>query len=256
MHVKKRAKERQMKRKGAVGRNRIMVGILAFTIAVMAFTAAVALAANVAGDGTLVGSTGSDAIKAGNGNDTIWGRGGSDSITAGEGNDVIDGGGSCPAGLAPGDYPNGLPGADYCQHGPSGTFGTDSIKALDGSDTVYGNGGPNTITLGNGADTVFAYGGPNTVKVLNGHDTINAYGTGTYTTGTGEDTINAQFSKGLTIKCGSSHTTVVTFIGADDSISALCTVKFVSQQQPVPGQTSSTRTLAKTAGKAAAPRRA
>lgn len=239
-----------MKRQVAIGRARLSVGILILALVVMAFTAALASAANVSGDGTLVGSTGNDNIKAGDKSDTIWGRGGSDSIVAGTGSDVIDGGGSCPPGLAPGDYPNGLPSSDYCEHGPSGIFGTDTIKAGSGSDTVYGNGGANDITLGDGSDVVFAYGGPNNVKVGNGSDTIYAYGTGDYTTGRGRDTIFAQFSTHDVIKCGSSHTTVDTVRGAN-SISRTCTVKFVAPE-PVPGQRAGASAVAKTGSKGAA----
>jgi len=212
----------------------VRLGILLLTLAVMAITAAVALAANVTGDGTLVGSPGNDNIAAGNGPDTIWGLGGSDNITAGTGSDVIDGGGTCVGTLAPGDYPHGLPGANYCQHGPNNDPGTDNIVALTGSDTVYGNSGRNNIVLGSGKDTVFAFGGPNSVVVGNGTDTINAYGTGTYATGTGKDTVNAQFSRNDIITCGSSHTTVFAVKNAGDIIAPPCTVKFVAPQ-PVPG---------------------
>lgn len=227
-----------MKRQVAVGRTHMRLGVLLLTLAVMAFTATAALAAAVSGDGTLVGSTGNDTITAGKGNDIVWGRGGSDTITAGKGNDVIDGGGSCPAGLAAGDYPNGLPGTDYCQHGPFGTFGTDNITAGDGNDTVYGNGGPNNITIGTskgqGDDTVFAYGGPNNVTIVsNGNDTINAYGTGNYSVGTGDNTINAQYHlSGYTISCGSKATIVNLAKGSSNSISSKCTVKTVALQTP------------------------
>jgi Ca2+-binding RTX toxin-like protein len=221
------------------------VAVFPLTLVVMAFTAAIALAANVTGNGTLVGSTSNDSIKAGNGSDTIWGRGGSDYIVAGSGADVIDGGGSCPAGLAPGDYPNGLPSSDYCQHGPSGTFGTDSIRTGNGSDTVYGNGGANNIAVGNGADTILAYGGPNSVRVGNGPDRIYAYGTGAYTTGTGKDMIFAQFSAHDTIQCGSRSTTVFAVAGVGDTFSTSCTVKFVAPE-PVPGQRAGARAISKT----------
>jgi hypothetical protein len=97
------------------GVNRAIAVMLA--VAGFALVAIVALAPNVQGDGTLVGSTGSDNINAGNGNDTIWGLGGQDSINAGNGNDVIDANGKCPHGIAPGDCPNGLPAGQYCEHG-------------------------------------------------------------------------------------------------------------------------------------------
>jgi Ca2+-binding RTX toxin-like protein len=227
------------------------------TLVVMAFTAAVASAATVSGDGTLVGSLGNDTITAGNQMDIIWGRGGSDTITAGNGGDVIDAGGTCPAGLAAGDYPNGLPGTNYCSHGPAGTCGNTSITAGSGSDTIWGNCGNNTITVGSGKDTIFAFGGPNNkVTVGSASDTIFAYGAGTYTTGSGADTINAQYTTSApsTFNCGSKHTTVFAVKGVGDTFNG-CTVKFVSPIPPPPGQPlvkASTTAAAKAAASKAA----
>jgi hypothetical protein len=92
--------------------------------------AATALAANIQGDGTLVGSTGNANINAGNGKDQIWGLGGMDSINAGNGNDTIDGNGKCSMPIPPGDYPNGNPRTVYCEHGPiPGNGNGDNINA-------------------------------------------------------------------------------------------------------------------------------
>src|ERR1700752_3352440 len=54
-------------------RTRAVVVLLAASALLIG--AATALAANIQGDGTLVGSTGNDNINAGNGNDTIYGGG-------------------------------------------------------------------------------------------------------------------------------------------------------------------------------------
>ena len=64
----------------ALRRTRAIVVVL--VASALLIGAATALAANVQGDGTLVGSTGNDNINAGNGNDQIWGLGGMDSINA------------------------------------------------------------------------------------------------------------------------------------------------------------------------------
>jgi Ca2+-binding RTX toxin-like protein len=197
--------------------------------------AGVALAANVSGDGTLVGTTGNDTIAAANGNDTIWGLGGSDTITAGFGNDVIDAGGSCPAGLASGDYPNGLPTGDYCQHGPQPPCGTETISIdgggqTGGNDVIDTNCGANTVSVskGQGNDTVNAYGGPNNISLSNGNDTVFLFDTGTggssVTTGTGNDVVYAQNGVVDTITCGSKATVV--FADRTDNVGSKCTVKF------------------------------
>jgi hypothetical protein len=243
-----------MKRKAAVGRKQMRVGILLLTLAVMGFSTAVAVAATVNGDGTLIGSTGNDTINAQNKTDAVWGLGGSDTITAGKGDDVIDGGGSCGNGmggsLPPGVYPNPLRGTDYCEHGPHGNCGHDNITVGNGNDTIWGNCGPNNISSANGNDTIYAYGGPNNVGVTgNGNSVIYAYGNGNYSVGNGTNTIYAQYSTGDNINCGNASTTVYTAKGAN-TVSSSCTVKFVAPQPPPAGSnnpTTAKATAAKTA---------
>jgi Ca2+-binding RTX toxin-like protein len=176
---------------------------------VLALTTA-AFAVSVSGDGTLIGSSGSDTLSAGDQNDIIFGLGGQDFIKAGNGNDVIDGDGKCPAGIAAGDYPHGLPGGSYCQHGPIPGDPGDFITAGEGNDIVYGGGGPNTTKLGNGTDTV--YGGPksNNINVGDGPDTIHAGGgPDTIKTGSGTGTIYAQNGASDNITCSpGNHYTV------------------------------------------------
>ena len=239
---------------------------LPIAVAVLAATATAALAANISGDGTLVGTTGNDNITAGNGNDTVWGLGGSDNIKAGHGNDVIDGGGACPAGLKSGDYPNGLPSTSYCQHGPHGTCGADniSIAAGSGNDTVWGNCGPNNISIGagQGNDTVYGYGGPNNITVGSGDDTIYLYdtsGASNLTTGVGEKnggggTIYAQSGQADQITCDGKNSYVV-YASHKDTVKGCQTVKFTSPARDARNRASTKRTGKRTANRRHAHRR-
>jgi Ca2+-binding RTX toxin-like protein len=227
-----------MKRVRSVGLLRLLA---ATAVLVLASSVAVAFAANLSGDGTIVGTTGNDNIKAGDAQDTIWGLGGSDNITAGTGQDVVDAGGKCQAGVKSGVYPNGLPSSSYCQHGPGGTCGTDNIKASSGQDVVWGNCGPNNITLGGGQDTVYGYGGPNVIKVGNGQDTIYLYdtaGASSVNTGTGQDIVYAQNGVVDTINCGSTATTV--YADRNDKTSN-CTVKYTKPSRDVAKRASKRR---------------
>jgi len=188
---------------------------LALSVVILAVAAPVAYAITLTGDGTLVGTTGSDTIAAGNGNDTVWGLGGQDTISAGNGRDVIEGNGSCPKGVQPGDYPNGLPVGQYCEHGViPGKGNGDTISAGNGSDVVYGGGGHNTIAVGNGNDTI--YGGPlgDTIAAGSGKDTISlgtasGYGGSTVHVSSGSGVIDAQNGVKDTIVCAAgNHYTV------------------------------------------------
>jgi Ca2+-binding RTX toxin-like protein len=217
------AKETGVRKHTAVLFRTLVVALVAFGV-----VAAVALAANLSGDGTIVGTNGNDNINAGNGNDTIWGLGGSDSINAGNGSDVIDGGGSCPPGVTSGVYPSGLPGGAYCEHGPVKPCGSDNINAGNGNDTIWGNCGVNNINVGSGTDTVYAYGGPNSINVGNGSDTVYLYdtsGASALSTGSGKDVVYAQNGVVDTINCGSKNTTV--YADKNDKTSN-CTVLYTS----------------------------
>jgi len=212
---------------------------------VFAVAAPAAYAAKVTGDGTLVGTTGSDTLSAGNGNDTIWGLGGLDLITAGNGNDVIDGNGMCPAGLQSGDYPNGLPSADYCTHGQiPGSGNSDAITAGNGNDTIFGGGGFNLITVGGGTDTIF--GGPLSDVILagNGGDTIHLGSGSKYTgsvvaVGSGSGTIFAQNGVKDFISCAGKNNYTVFADKGVDSVSGCKTVIFT------PAPSAAARTSAK-----------
>jgi Ca2+-binding RTX toxin-like protein len=178
--------------------------LLALALTVLLVAATTAFAANIQGDGTLVGTTGNDNINAGNGNDTIWGLGGQDSINAGNGNDVIDGNGKCPPGVKSGDYPNGLPSTQYCEHGVIPGNNGDNINAGNGNDTIYGGGGHNSINAGSGNDTI--YGGPL-------GDAINVGGRNT-----GTDLIYLGAGGGNSVNTGSGTTTVFAQNGHVDTI--------------------------------------
>lgn len=218
-------------------------------VGVFAVAVPAAYAARVTGNGTLVGTTGSDTITAGNGNDTIWGLGGLDLITAGNGNDVIDGNGMCLAGTQSGDYPNGLPAADYCSHGQiPGLGNSDVIIAGNGNDTIFGGGGDNAITVGGGDNTIF--GGPLSDVIIagNGTNTIHL-GTGSSYTGsivlvgTGGGTIYAQNGVEDFIICGSKNTYTVYADKGVDSVTGCKTVIFT------PAPSTSQARLSKTSAK-------
>ena len=197
-------------RLGAI-RGKRSLTLMAMTAVVLLLAAATALAVNLQGDGTLVGSTGNDNINAGNGNDTVWGLGGQDSINAGNGNDVIDGNGMCPPGVHPGVYPNGLPAGQYCEHGPIPGNNGDNINAGNGNDVIYGGGGHNSINVGSGTDTIF--GGPIGDAInVNGHNsgTDNIYlgsgGGNTVSTAQGTTNVFAQNGHVDTIACHGNTT--------------------------------------------------
>lgn len=218
---------------------------LALTAVILGLVAVPALAANVNGDGTLVGTTGNDNIAAGNGNDTIWGLGGTDHISAGGGNDVIDANGKCPPGVKSGDYPHGLPTGQYCEHGQI-PGSNDSIAAGNGSDTIYGGGGPNQISVGGGADTI--YGGPigDLIAAGNGNDTIflgkgSGYKGSSVSVGSGTDVIHAQNGVSDTISCGGSKSTV--YADKVDSISGCGHVIYTPDPTPRPNLSKSTHRL-------------
>ena len=213
---------------------------LALAGAILAVAAPAALAATLFGDGTLVGTTGSDTIAAGNGNDTVWGLGGADTISTGKGNDVIDGNGHCPAGVQTGKvYPNGLPVGEYCEHGPiPGRANGDTISAGNGSDTIYGGGGLNTISAGNGNDTI--YGGliGDTISAGNGNDTITLGGGSTYTGSTvsvasGKGVIYAQNGVKDTITCATKNNYTVYADKKIDVVSHCATISYA----PEPSET-------------------
>lgn len=122
-----------------MGRTIKLVAVVAL---MLALTATVALAANLAGDGLpniIDGSAGNDTINGRGGGDRLSGFGGLDTIIGGGGDDMILGGG----------------GADNLQGGN----GADRILGGGGDDTIYPSGDApvdpaDYVDCGPGFDTV------------------------------------------------------------------------------------------------------
>jgi Ca2+-binding RTX toxin-like protein len=175
--------------------------MVALAAGILAVGAPTALAVTLNGDGTLVGTPGSDTLNAGNGNDIVWGLGGNDSINAGNGNDMIDAGGQCPAADQGQDFPNGIPGSNQCEHGDQGEQGGATINAGNGNDTIFGGSSGNTINVGNGTYTItLGPGGHNTVNVglIGGKPAAGAAGTVNSRNGA-PDTINCFGKNNVTV---------------------------------------------------------
>jgi len=96
------------------------------------------------GDDVIIGSRGSDRIKAGRGDDLICGLGGRDVIKAGPGDDVI--------------YGNGA---------------ADTIYAGTGADRIFPGRGGDTAYGGKGNDKFYADAGPETFDGGDGNDVVN-----------------------------------------------------------------------------------
>ncbi|MDZ3836681.1 MAG: calcium-binding protein [Rhodospirillales bacterium] len=153
-------------------------------------------------DNTIVGSTSSDILDGGAGNDKIFGMptdqyvdiGDHDTIRGGDGNDILY------AGSGPGDDTQdgndilyGDLGSDtiYGQLGNDKIYGgrSDDDRA-DGPDTIYGDDGNDDVWAGGGGDTVQGGAGNDNLYGQSGNDTLRGgegdervYG------GTGNDTL-------------------------------------------------------------------
>jgi hypothetical protein len=198
-------------------------GLAALCCSVAALLASIAFADTITGDGTLIGTSGNDTLIAGNMNDTLYGLGGNDTLIAGNGNDKLDVDGNCQAGVKSGDYPNGLPGSEYCQDGQGQNDGPQSIQAGNGTDTAFGGSGYNTIQLGSGNDTV--YGGPagNTIQVGAGNDLIEAGSGGdVIQIGAGTSTVNAHNGVADTIQCVTGKNGTTVYADHSDTIKGKC----------------------------------
>ena len=227
----------------AVRMSKASKGLVVLAMVILAGGAATAFAATVSGDGTLIGTTGNDTITAGNGNDTVFGLGGSDTITAGNGNDVIDANGHCLAGVTAGDYPNGLPNGEYCEHGQIPSNNADLITAGKGNDTIYAGGGPNAIDAGCGNDTID--GGPvadaivaGTSKGCQADDQIYlglgpSYDGSAVATGAGDDVIHAQNGVTDYISCGKGNGTTV-YADKSDVVKGCARVIYTPDPNPGP----------------------
>jgi hypothetical protein len=210
--------------------------LMAVVLAVgLCLGASSALAANLSGDGTLIGTSGNDNLTAKNAaGDAIWGLGGNDTLNAGNGSkDVIDGGGACPAGLGSGVYSK-LPAGDYCQHGPVAPCGVDNISVGSGSgDVIYGNCGQNSIAGNGGSYTVYGYGTSDNITLSgNGSDVVYAYAPGNVNVGNGTNIVFDNYGAQNTVNCGSKKTTVYATSGNKTGVSSACTLVLTSQQAP------------------------
>jgi Ca2+-binding RTX toxin-like protein len=105
-----------------------------------------------AGNDTLTGSTRSDLLDGGDGDDGLYPQGGNNTVLGGDGNDRID----------PGEDNNLL-------HGGGGD---DFIIARAGNDTVYGDNGHDTLYGGDGDDLIMGGSGADTLDGGAGDDRI------------------------------------------------------------------------------------
>ena len=149
---------------------------------------------------TIIGSTVADIIYGGAGNDTINGGAGNDGLYGDAGNDTINGG-------AGNDTINGGAGNDILY----GDDGNDIITDIDGVNTTYGGLGDDIIYAAINGNTIYGDGGTDTLNyngstVSNLTFAMNDDGTGTVTDGTKTDNFS-----GFEVFYGSSGND--TFIG-------------------------------------------
>jgi hypothetical protein len=195
-----------------------------------------AFAANLSGDGVLVGTSGNDNLTALNASgDMIWGLGGNDTLNAGNGNnDVVDGGGSCPPGLKSGVYPQ-LPAGEYCEHGPVAPCGVDNMSIGAGSnDVIYGNCGQNSIAGNGGSYTVYGYGTNDNISLSgSGNDVVYVYAPGNINVGSGTNVVYDNYGASPNINCGSSKTMV--YAPSSSGIQNPCKWVYKAQQSTPAG---------------------
>ncbi len=127
----------------------------------------------------IVGTTSSDTLDGGAGNDTMFGgtsivdpNDGNDSVLGGEGDDWLFGNGNNDTIIGGSSETDSLDGNDIIYGG----FEHDVIYGSAGDDWISGQNGNDTLTGGDGADTYF-YGhfGGETVLGENGNDVINDF---------------------------------------------------------------------------------
>mgnify|MGYP001090858682 CR=1 FL=1 len=96
------------------------------------------------GNDSLIGTSGSDLIRAFSGNDQLIGRSGNDSLYGGPGRDFLKGGRGA-------DSLDGGPGRDFLKGGR----GADSLDGGPGRDFLNGGRGTDQLTGGAGADKFY-----------------------------------------------------------------------------------------------------
>ena len=130
-----------------------------------------------AGNDVILGTSGSDFIDAGAGDDTICAMGGADMILAGGGADYVEGGDGADQIFGEGgnDAIFGGPGADVIDGGG----GDDEIFGEAGSDTLVGRTGEDMLDGGEGVDSIS--GGPQADTIFTGPGAT--VGSGLFVTG-------------------------------------------------------------------------
>ncbi|MFO1070125.1 MAG: calcium-binding protein [Geminicoccaceae bacterium] len=158
------------------------------------------------GDDAVLGYGGNDTLFGGNGNDGIAGGAGNDSLFGGNGNDGLDGG-------TGNDNLFGGNGNDVLDGGEGndilgGGAGNDVMEGGDGNDTVDGDGNNDSLNGGAGNDNMVGDDGNDSLAGAEGSDTLDG--------GAGTDTLNGNGgSSGFAVVSGdvfdfdqASHTAV------------------------------------------------
>lgn len=112
-------------------------------------------------DDFIRGSTGSDLISAGDGNDRVWAGAGADVVDGGAGNDVL-------YGEAGSDILIGGAGNDILDGGAD----DDILFGDEGNDTLYGGAGRDTLNAGVGNDLAWGGAGDDIVDGGSGNDRL------------------------------------------------------------------------------------
>ena len=165
------------------------------------------VAAEAAGDDTLLGGEGNDLISGLDGNDSLLGEDGNDTLDGGSGNDTLSGGTGIDSlvGGAGNDSLSGDAGNDLLYGGDGddtldggadndllyGELGNDSLLGGLGNDTLYGGDGDDRLDGGDGNDTLDGGSGNDTLAGGLGHDSLlGAAGNDSLTGDAGNDTLS------------------------------------------------------------------
>jgi Ca2+-binding RTX toxin-like protein len=123
------------------------------------------------GNDTLTGGNGNDGMAGGAGNDILYGGNGNDGLDGGTGNDNLYGGNG-------NDFLDGSDGNDFL----GGGSGNDVMEGGDGNDNLDGDGNNDSLSGGNGNDNLVGDDGNDSLAGGSGVDTLDG--------GAGTDTLN------------------------------------------------------------------
>jgi Ca2+-binding RTX toxin-like protein len=134
------------------------------------------------GADSLTGTEGNDTINALGGNDTVYGLGGNDSLLGGSGSDIIYGGSGADT-LQGASFGDSFMDIDTLYGGDGDDFFVTLSGGLSrnisygeaGNDTIYGNGGADTLSGGSGNDQIYGYAGSDYILGGDGNDTIDGH---------------------------------------------------------------------------------